>query len=268
MANEIKNILIDIAEKTYGEKPEYFNLEMSSEERKSFHGQYWPAKRTIQIYNLSRPTAHIISTTIHELAHHIDSCKNGSSAHDKRFYGILKELLETAVKLGYIEYDMVRNKTDSLDISQMEKYYGKISAEYDESLDSNKNFSMIKVSNSFEIKEELKERGYTYSAPEKLWQKKIETENVENEKAELKRLSDKIEILVCKYTDITINAICFLVATGNTYQHKDILKENGFFGKKSGKNFFWIKKIESKDLETESQFLKELNIPFKIKQSI
>ena len=268
MANEIKNILIDIATKTYNEEPEYFRFEMIPEERKTFHGQYWPAKKTIQIYNLSRPTPHIISTTIHELAHHIDYCKNGSSGHDERFYKILKDLLETAIRLGYVDYNTVRDKTDSADIRQMERYYGSIKVTYDESIDSNKDYSLVKVTNSFLIKDDLKNNGYSYCAPEKSWQKKVKTEDVENEKEFLNQLSSDIGIEICKYSDISINAVYFLVASENTYPHKDKLKENGFFGKKSGKTFMWVKKIKAKDLESESQILKELNIPFKIKQKL
>ena len=68
MEKLIKSVLYEIAEKTYNKKPRNFDVHIIPEERKSFHGQYWPDKKLIEVFNLSRPTEFVISTTIHELS--------------------------------------------------------------------------------------------------------------------------------------------------------------------------------------------------------
>jgi len=261
MTWEIKQILIDIATDAYGKTPDKFEIEIFAQERKTFHGQYNPNKKLIQIYNLSRPTEYVISTTIHELAHHIEFTTYGQTGHSKRFYRILKKLLETAVEKGYVKYNTIREKTDSVDLAQMEKYYGKIKATYDETKDKNKDYTMMKVKNSYEIKEELKARGFFYNKQERVWQKKILKTDYNAEKEKIEALGN-VEIIRMDFDNIQIDACYFIIITGNTYDIKDKLKQNGFFWNGSS----WVKKIQAKDMDKELHFIKKEKLNYKISE--
>ena len=269
MEKLIKSILYEIAEKTYNKKPQNFELKIIPEERKSFHGQYWPTRKRIEIFNLSRPTEYVISTTIHELGHHIAYCEYGNTSHDKQFYKILKELLETAIKLGYINYDVVRQKMDSADIKQMEKYFGKINAKYDPTMDSNKNYSLIKIKNSFNVKEELKKEKYFFNNTEKIWQKKIHNDKIEEEKKKILEFDNSLDIEVIPFNHITINISYYIVVSGNTYDKKDKLKELGYkFNGYGQTGNVWIKKIDAKNLNEEIDKLTLLNVSYKVKNTL
>ena len=266
MERRIKAILIEIAEKTYNEKVQPFRLEIHPEERKTFHGDYCPQTKTIRIFNLSRPIDHIISTTIHELSHHIDYCKYGSSGHNKRFYGILRDLLKTAIELGYVDYNSVKAKKDSLDIQQMEKYYGELVAYYDESKDENKDKYVMKVFKSYNIKTFLANNDFKFNAIEKSWDRIVKRDEIESLKQKILNEDNNVEIDVKNFNDMDIVVYYYIIATKNTYDNKETLANNGYFWK--GYNISsncWVKKIKSTDLKKEELFLHKLGVEYKIK---
>lgn len=269
MERQIKDILIDIATTAYNEKPQYFKLDIVVEEMKSRHGDYCPSTKTIRIFNLSRPSAHIISTTIHELAHHIDYCKYKSTGHNKRFYGIFKKLLETAIKLGYVEYSSVRNKEDSIDIIMMEKYYGPITVKYDEKMDKNKDKTLLKVKNSYKIKDFLSENGYKYDGISKTWNKTIDDSEVQSEKEKIIDEDPLVEFDEVKFNKIEIDSFYYIVTKGNMYEHRESLKEHGYIYKGYRiKTNDWVKKISAKDLNEEKIFLEKKQIQYRIRNKI
>lgn len=266
MERRIKEILIDIAKKTYNQSPSPFKLEIIPEERKSFHGDYCRQTRVIRIFNISRPVDHIISTTIHELAHHIDYDKNNSSGHNKRFYGILRDLMTSAIQCGYVDYSSIKNKKDSLDIVQMEKYYGPLVAYYDETKDTNKDKYVIQVLNSFKIKDFLKENKFKYNTIEKIWEKTININDIEETKKLVLSKDDSVEIKVLKFNEITIDTYYYVIVSKNTYNHKEELSKNGY--KYKGYNEqsnSWVKKIKTTDLNKEKTFLEKLNLQYTLR---
>ena len=267
MEKRIKEILIDIATKTYGEKPSYFKLEIIKEERKSFHGDYCPQTKTIRIFNLSRPIEHVISTTIHELAHHIDCCQNGDSGHNKRFYGILRDLLITAIQCGYIQYESIKNKKDSRDIVQVEKHFGEIVAFYDETKDTNKDKYFVKVKKSFNIKDFLSENNFKYNSLEKSWGICVKKDELESLKEKILEQDSDVEIIVTPYNKVSLDVYYYIIVSKNTYDFKDILKDNKYVYKGYGeKTNSWVKKINSRDLKNEEKFLTKLGLTYKIKK--
>lgn len=269
MEKLLKSILYEIAEKTYNKKPKNFEVKIIPEERKTFHGQYWPDQKRIEIFNLSRPTEYVISTSIHELAHHIAYSEYGDISHNKLFYKTFKELLETSIKLGYVNYDSIRIKQDSLDIQQMEKYFGKITVKYDPSLDSNKDYSLFKIINSYDIKDELKKMKYFYNSTEKIWQKKIKNSDIESEKEKITKLNSNVKFQVTSFNNLDIKVFYYIIIVGDTYDCKDELKQLGYlfngYNQKSNK---WIKKIEAKEIDKESSELSKLNLKYKIKTNL
>jgi len=263
----MSKILRDIAQKTYkNEKIPPFRLEIHVEERKTFHGDYFCPTSTIRIFNMSRPSDHIISTTIHELAHHVDFSINGSIGHNKRFYEIFRNLMETAIKCGYINYEVARQKCDSSDIMMMEKYFGPVKASYDEAYDTHKDERIIRVSKSYNIKDFLSSNGFHYNGVEKLWEKDVNKNDVEDVKKMVLEKSNSVEVNVLNFNNITVDAYYYIIVEKNTYSHKEELSNNGY----RYKGYFidknaWVKKIKTTELPKEKKFLSKIGLDFYLK---
>ncbi|MDD5373315.1 MAG: hypothetical protein PHO62_07825 [Sulfurimonas sp.] len=106
-----------------------FTLELLSEDNPRVHGDYTPKTKNIRIYNaINKSREHLISTAVHELAHHVECVLTGTSGHAKGFYKIMHELLGVCMgleDLGF-DYNEAKNKKmlDSNDIRVMEKFFG------------------------------------------------------------------------------------------------------------------------------------------------
>lgn len=260
LQKQIYDTLTHIYKETFPEENiKNFKLELDLKESTTFNGDYNPNNYTIRAVNFSRPTAEILCTTIHELSHHCEFCMYGNTGHSKRFYEVYKQLIEKAISLRYIKYENIKDKWD---ITKLEKKVGKINSIICENIEED---YVIKVSNCYSIKNDLKSRGYLYSPLEQKWCKKI---SIKDKRVELNFLKDKINIsnIEClAFNDIKIDAIYYLVIKG-AYDIKDMLKSNGYKFNSFGfadKNV-WVKKIFAKELKKEEEFLKENNINYKI----
>ncbi|WP_207002574.1 hypothetical protein [Trinickia mobilis] len=237
---EVYCTLKSIAETTYPDrvdKMRNFSVEVLAQESRTRHGDYHPSTRKIRIYNLSRKTAFIIKTTIHELAHHVDCCFYGKTAHDLQFYTTYKHLLETAHVMGVINIADVTDEIDARDILQLEKKAGRLV--YDQQVA--KDGLLIKVDRAFDIRDLLKERGYRYSATEKVWVLECDDSILEDEQGWLHGVTDATNVKVVRIAENTIESVYFCILGKNGfYGRQDELKELGFrFDQKKG----WLKRI-------------------------
>ena len=244
---KLHTILKQIARKTYGGSVEPFFVELDSKELKSRHGQYNSKNKTLRINNMSRDNSHVIVTAIHELAHHIEYTMFGKLAHDDKFYRIFKELLESAVLLGYVKYEKVRNIKDSTTISMMERKYGPVRVKYDESLDVNKDWRTVYVYNGYSVKETLKEKKYSFSAMEGIWEKDMKKKEAEEDVQELLKKDPSLDVQIKKVTDLSFDPVYQITLHGNTYPYKEQLKANGY----SYKDKTWSKKIRKNMVRQE-----------------
>lgn len=261
MEYKIYMTICDIIDYLYQENQDKYKkifIKIIPKEMKNFHGVYYLNKNLIKIFNLSRPFNHIVATILHEVAHHIDFCNRNKTDHGKIFYNELYKLLIAAMELNIISKEDIITRTDSKDKYRLEKYFGDIQGWKIESLEYKKNRKIIKVSNSFSIKGQLKEKGYKYSKIEQLWIKEIESVRLEEEIEYLKRITHKSNIKIIDRENLEIEAI-YYIAILNSYNYREILKENGYIykgygiGKKS-----WNKKIKATELEKEKELLNRL----------
>jgi hypothetical protein len=265
---EIHKMLETLAEKAFPDKKILkFFIQVCTQESQSRHGDYSSMHRVIRIFNLSRKTEFILKTTIHELAHHCEYCIYGKTAHTKQFYSVYKALLETAVKMGIIDYEEVRKVNDSNDIKTLESHFGKINVAYNPKEDPKRNKYIVKVFDSFKIKHLLSKRDYTYNSIEQVWQKEINRGEMQVEKDFLYKIIEKKNVKVTGANDVQIEAIYYIIVDEG-YAHKDKLYNNKYLFK--GYNFtkgnLWVKKIKAKDLDKEKVFLSKLTgIKVKVK---
>lgn len=192
-----KKALIDIIRYAYKDSPklnEYcnFRFEIVKKEMKTKHGDYMGELRRIRIFNTeSRSLTHLIKTSIHELAHHIDYCNRGNSDHSKAFYGEYRLLLFAALDLGLLDLtDALESARDSTDANKMKL----ILVEYMElgraRRETIKRASRICVYNAYDIKEPLKKMGFRWDSCSKAWSKELG----EHAEGDIRRVEELISV--------------------------------------------------------------------------
>ena len=249
---KIKKILEDIIDVAYAGEPEenlenykkfYFNL--ITKECATVSGWYKPQKRLIEVFNLSRGSGLIVKTCIHELAHHIDQCKNGCSGHQKPFYDEYTTLLYAGLNMRIYTVEDVTKDSNSNDRNKVLKILDAWEPNYvDYDMSST---TTIYVSGGYEERETLKQNGYKWDSVQKKWCKDVEADGIEYEETFLNSLGLEFS----SSEGLSIEAVGYIVADGNTYEAKDILKSEGFFFSKNGKKAVWKKKINVSEAKEE-----------------
>lgn len=243
-SHEVHRTLKSIAYETYPDrhgKILSFSVDVIAKEMKSFHGDYHPGLRKMRIFNLGRPTAWIVKTSVHELAHHIDCCFYGKTGHDLQFYTTYKQLLETGHRMGVIDLDLVTDEIGVRDVRQLEKIAGPLVYE----TQVKKSGWLLKVDNAFSFKDELKQRGYTYSSTERVWLIECDASILEDEQGWLHAQTDAQNIRVVAADENEIESVYYcIMGKDGMFAHKEALKADGFtFNSKYG----WYKRILAKD---------------------
>jgi hypothetical protein len=236
--------LKEIAEASYPDKIaliRHFSVDVQAKESKTRHGDYTYATRGIRIFNLSRKSSHIIKTTIHELAHHLDVCFNGSSGHGVPFYTIYKHCLETAHRMGVINLADTVDAIDATDLKGLARKVGELRYEAQAARDG----FIVKVDNAFAIKDQLKGRGFTFSSTEKLWIKEVAAVDVDTEKVCVVALAGEKNVRIVGRDSNTIDSVYFaILGKKDLFDKKDDLKT---FGCKYDSARGWYKRIQANE---------------------
>ena len=255
---QIKEILNDIVEYAFSghEKlADYkrFYVEIVDKVLKSKHGDYDYRNHRIRVFNLYRPDALITATTIHELAHHIDTMNRGHSDHSSYFYDEFEKLLFAAIDMEILSIEQI------MEANRDATYYNKICniiKHYEPKISDYQNSKKFIVSNCYEIKNEIKNRGYKFNAINKTWEKNVPKEEIEEEQTFLNGLNAEYVIKNKGFIgfDKTNNVI---IAGKGSYENKEALKSLGF--KWQSKMTAWTLDIaeenaKSKLLELKSDF--------------
>ncbi|MBG9813630.1 hypothetical protein ABD68_19230 [Bacillus endophyticus] len=241
-----------------------FFVDIKVKEMKSIHGRYYPKTRKIEIFNLSRPNGHIVMTSLHEAAHHIDHCLRKDSDHTKVFYDVFHQLLLTAMGMGLVTAEDILTEDDSADKKRLEKHFGPVEEWEIPEQEYKKDRYVIRVYQSFSIKDKLKNRGYKYSSLEQAWTREINEDEVEEEKNTVAQWIDEKCIVIEQANTMKIESYYYLCVS-NCYDHRDYLKENGFRWNGYGVKKAWVKKIPTQSLQKEEAKLLHLdNIKVKV----
>ncbi|EDT15821.1 hypothetical protein [Clostridium perfringens] len=261
MQYRIYKTLCDVIDITYPDNEKYkkFFLDIQNRELKTSHGDYNISNAHIRIFNLSRPYNSIIVTVIHEVSHHIDFCQRKETDHSRKFYDIYHNLLLGALSLGIINLEDIKNIDDSAAPTQLTRYFGDIDTWYFKKKVYKEDINIIKVKNSFNIKEILKRRGYHYSKIEQCWYIELSNLELNNETTYLKSLIEEENIQVSSSIDLKIEAIYYVIVL-NSYKHRELLKKRGYIFNGYGINKnSWNKKIKANMLKDELKVLNSLD---------
>lgn len=196
---KLKKILNDLVEYAYADDPRLprykrFYVEYLKEKLKTKNGDYRPDTHHIRVFTKGRSDAQVMKTSIHELSHHVDFIQRNESRHDADFYAIYQRLLYTALDMGIFdkwEYlSCMRDSSDDNKVKKMLRDYRPKNIGY------KKDIKRIIVKHAFEIRDDLKARGYTYNSFTKTWEKEVEEGNLQGEECVLQGLGAEYE-----YTD-------------------------------------------------------------------
>ncbi len=260
---KLKNLLNSIIDVAFADRPEndlkrfkWFKLYVTGKEVSSTSGTYNVKTHTINLYNLSLGEKHLAKCALHELSHHIDWCLNGCTGHRKPFYGVYKTLIYASLNMNILKKeDFYDNwSSDGNKVRKIVEEYVPRSVEYkkDET-------PVVKIFNSFNIKDIIRERGYHWNNLEKVWEKNIE--DIEAEKLWLMEsgVSETEDKNTPYYTvsqvNMYVDAAIMLIAEGDTFKIKDVLKEYGFYF--VSENRIWKKQIKASELDAITRKMRE-----------
>lgn len=235
----------------------HFKISMVNKKYKSKHGDYHPKDRKIRVFNLDRDKNAIIKTVFHELAHHVDHEQRNHSDHSKRFYEIYEKLL-----VGVIEMQVL-SKEDVLSIEDHSSDMNKIKKRIKESkinptVPYKDDCVLFKVKNCYVVKEQLKERHYSYNHLDSCWQKEIQKEEIEEEKRFLYSIVQPEQLEISDVLNISFDSYQ-TIAVYQSYEQRALLKQRGYYYHSDTKS--WRKKVKQSDVEAEKMFLKEHRFP-------
>lgn len=260
----IYNVLYILLRNTYIEEIPKFWLELISKET-DCSSKYFSKINKIKIFNLSREYKNILITGIRELAHHSNYYIYGGRGYDSTFYLSYKELLEKSIEMGFLSYDYIKNNLDEKNWNSIIVKAGSIE---NKELKNNSDLILIKIRSSFNEKEKLVKNNYLFNRINSCWEKIIENGNKEKEYSFLKEIILEENIFIEKIDVSNFSPVYYLVATGDTYSHKDFLNKNGYkykgYGFKDKDN--WVKKVTIHELNKEEEFLNVLyGVTYRIK---
>lgn len=161
-----------------------YKLEISDKHLKSRLGCYYPTTMKIKLtrYSLEK-NANNVCVALHELAHHLDHCDRGCSAHDKEFYKEYRRLIYSALDLEKI------TKEEMAEMSKIASDYNKVMkilSEYKRKepiINKSKELMYeLNVQGVSEKDRRLISHGYTYNQRRKTWFKIISPKTVDYEK--------------------------------------------------------------------------------------
>ena len=255
----VKDILNRIIDEAYANDPlnskfKHFKIFILPDEKKTKSGDYRTG--VIRVYNPSQ--AHMHKTLLHELAHHIDFCRNGHTGHQEAFYAEYRKLIYASLDLKLLnkkDFMQDTKSTDSRKVKEIIKDY-RPSPKHD-SIEFSRT---IKVYNAYCIKDEIRERGYKWDKIEKAWE--IQTEDTETEtewleSKDVKPDADKETVYyTIEKTSLRFKAKIPIAATGeSTYAHRDELKAEGF--RWTARDGMWEKDADQDTAEQEISRLKK-----------
>ena len=248
----IKRILDSIIDEAYqNEDPvqmkrlKGYYIALVPRELKTCSGRYYADAHRIEVYNLSLGEKSIAKVCIHELAHHIDLVLNGTTGHQAPFYEAYARLIYASLDLGILtKYDFLNDSREKAKVQKIVLRYvpkgSKIKSEKKK---------LIKVFNAFTVKDFLKSAGYQWNPVEQTWEKDLvsdmdvlalEEHGVYSERKKKEPFYD------VKYHSLYVDAVIAIVASGDTYGCRDVLKTHGF--RYDGQTKNWIKKVPASNL--------------------
>ena len=254
---QLKKQLDNIIENAFCDDPKVetykkFRLKISDRNVRSYSGTYNERTNTIEIVDIRGKEANNISTLLHEVSHRIEKHMYGKTGHQKTFYEIFRKLIHSALDLGYIDKDemkqMDHRNVDYKKVMKMLDSYVKCEPKI-EVLKT----KLIEVSNSYSIKDKLRENNYYWNSVSKTWTKEVYNSLINSELKKLESLNiqkSDIEIremgkMAFKYKGKNVVLSDYPVIIKGGFDIKEFLKKDGY--QYDSQNKIWYKNFSSEE---------------------
>lgn len=223
--------------------------------------RYWPDNQIsdIEIYGVAEqnPIA-VVVILIHQITHHIDYILRGTTAHDREFWSIHKDLLTTAFDMGMIKKDKFET------LAKADRVHAKASDlmnNYQENpLAYKQDYHRIAIYNVFHQREALKAHGYWWNSLDRSWEIEVMSSDLEKEGEFLATLeidSDN-DVSIGQYEGIVIRHRHFIRVSNVSYESVDTLKRLGYYYQKKGSRVYWEKQFGDELPKSELEELENL----------
>lgn len=239
----------------------WYKLYILPKESKTSSGRYIVDTHTIEIYNARLGGQHMAKCCIHELAHHIDWCIHGKTGHKDPFFEVYAKLIYAALNMQILTKKDFEDdwSADHERVEEIIENYCRHDVDYQKEASA-----VIKVHNSYSIKNQLKERGYTWNNIEAVWETETEDEDAEEAflgsiGAVFRGLEDaepRTPWYSIEETGMVMSPTVYIEAKDwgiRTYDARSALKRQGFFF--SGDKKKWLLKVKSEEFDEKIEEL-------------
>jgi len=205
-----------------------FELQIIPEENSKRHGDWsvghGPFAR-IRVYNLSRAFPRIVKTGCHELAHHGDHARRGTTGHDREFYAVYKRLLEAAHEQGVIDLGRINDEIEERDLKALETACGPLVWT---PVAAKRGF-VVRVGRGYEARFVLARLGFTLSKVEGCWVAVADDEGAAQSLRDLAVSAGALEVRVLPAADYEVVPRYFVIVDAASVGARGCeLRELGF----------------------------------------
>lgn len=253
----VKSILDDIIDVAYGdetmeERKRYkdFKLHILSKELNSTSGMYNCKNKTVQVYNISKHGKHsAIKTCLHEVAHHLDYCKNNCLGHQSGFYEEYKNLIYAALSMRILTVEEINSDSEHNDSNKVKKIVDQWVPSYVEYWPDKEDVYVFYARENYYTKGYLEKNGYIKDPVLMLWKKEVKGADKDEE----------IKYLVSLHIPYEIQISCMEIYDGHLMafpanrNQEEILIQQGFARHKDNYQEYWMKKILLKESDKEME---------------
>ena len=255
---QLKQMLNDLVDYTFADDPKLkayrsFYIEVVTKDYKGRHGDYTPSTRHIRLMNTYRDENKLIITSVHELAHHINHMQGNTDVHGKGFYANYEKLLHGTLDMGLVKKEEWLAAHEECHDSQSENKVQRMIERYQPKNAGYKaGKTKFTVYDAFDVKEELKEKGFKFNKIVKGWEIELD----EDDTSEMKLFLDSKDlkynisggnkyIVKDKDKPQTNPKKVWTLSVLNAYPIKDKLKEKGFRYRKE--DYCWCIQYSTSD---------------------
>lgn len=248
----VKHIIDDIIDVAYGEETEEkrkeykgFQFFILPKQRSSVSGYYYPKEQKIEVFNVSKHgDVSAVKTSLHEVAHHLDQCINGSTGHQKSFYEEYKKIIYAALNMQIILPEELKSDTAHNDSNKVAKIVDAWIPSYVPYAEEQAGKYVAYAKENYYTKELLKNNGYTRCDGTIYWRKDISEEERDKESQFLESSHSQYEIK--EVIQFQIHD-AYITVSPDTKEQVERLKELGFRLKKDAFRTVWVKNVLQRD---------------------
>ena len=255
----VKKILDDIIDVAYSgeseenrEKYKDFSIYITDKELRSKSGHYISNEHKIEIFNISLGSNVVVKVSIHELAHHIEYCKNKKCGHQDAFYTEFRKLLYAGLNMQLFTVEDVKKDRFHNDSNKVAKIVEEWIPNY---IHYSTDSIVFYVKSSYYTEKLLKERGYEWNSAQRIWSRNVFMEEKEQEIEFLNSIHAEYDI--SEASSVHIQSVCYINAVATKPVEFEELKKQGFVFQKTNTKIVWKKKVDKKESSQEILKLKD-----------